>query len=471
MKKISILLCLVAICLAGCGNGKTFDELDAGSVYDESEAIFEEETEESAQTLTLTNMSVQSGYSEGYAWMRLSSEEYSSLNGFVNKEGEVIAAFSTENQSYEGHTEFEDGYAVIIFDTEVDVLNTNGDIVSTQQLGEDNQLVAYGAGYTVIENHIHSFDHNSYEYIFYNPEGEEITKYVPEDGETHDVAYIGGGVFSLSAYEDGYTNDIYFSKANKWVRHRIGPAKEDNDFQFANSHHIAFGEDSEKGIISCSWSKAEGGKLTIADKNGNITDYPLSIEPKDGETIRSCSIFCDNYCLVVDYYSGIDSTGTISRGLVSILNLDTGVQTSLSDKYTVGKVWDGEKSTAFFDDNIFSVPLEGEDGESYVGLFDVNCNLLFEPIRVDSYTDYSFSDGRLVIEQEDGIIEVYSAEGQKLYTANEVESYSSNDELQEYSDGIFLDKKSDLYNIQVYDLDGNIPYTTLDTANTKILSI
>ena len=157
--------------------------------------------------------------------------------------------------------------------------------------------------------------------------------------------------------------------------------------------------------------------------------------------------------------------------MVSILNLDTGVQTSLSDKYTVGKVWDGEKSTAFFDDNIFSVPLEGEDGESYVGLFDVNCNLLFEPIRVDSYTDYSFSDGRLVIEQEDGIIEVYSAEGQKLYTANEVESYSSNDELQEYSDGIFLDKKSDLYNIQVYDLDGNIPYTTLDTANTKILSI
>ena len=106
-----------------------------------------------------------------------------------------------------------------------------------------------------------------------------------------------------------------------------------------------------------------------------------------------------------------------------------------------------------------------------IGLFDVNCNLLSNPIRIDSYRNYVFSDGRLVIKQDGDVIEVYSVEGQKLYTVNEVESYSSNDDLQEYSDGIFLDKKSDLNNIQVYDLDGNVPYTTLDIANTKILSI
>lgn len=470
MKKISIIiLCLVvAVGIIGCTNNKTFDELDADPEYNEVQTAPENEPD---QKLSLTKMSVQSGYSDGYAWMWLSSDEYSSLNGIVSKEGKVIAAFPTGNQTnYEGHSEFEDGYAIIIFDTEVDVLDTNGDIISTQQLGEDNQLVAYGAGYTVIENHIHDFDHNSYEYIFYNPNGEEVTKYVPEDGKTHDVAYIGGGVFSFNAYADGYTNDIYFTKANQWVRHRISPAREDNDFQFENSHHITFNEDSEKGILSCSWSKDEGGKLTIADKNGNITDYPLSIKPKDGETIRSCSVFCDNYCLVVDYYSGIDSTGTIIQRLVSVLNLDTGVQTPLSDEYTVDEVWDGEKSAVFFDNNIFSVPLRGEDDECYVGLFDVNCNLLIDPIRVDSYSDYSFSDGRLIVKHEDdNIIDVYSADGKKLYTMNEVGSNASDDEVPKYSDGILLDTTSELANIQVYDLDGNIPYTTLDTADTKIL--
>lgn len=469
MKKIyTILLGLIIVGLVGCANNKTFDELDEELNSNVPNTVSENE---SAQKLTLTSMHVQSDYSNGYAWLHLSSNEYPSLNGIVNKEGKVIAAFPTDIQTnYKEHSEFEDGYAIIVFDTEVDVLDTNGDIISTQQLGEDNQLVAYGAGYIVIENHIHDFDHNSYEYIFYNPNGEKITKYIPEDGKTHDVAYIGGGVFSFNVYADGFTNDIYFAKANQWVRHRIAPAKEDTDFQFENSHHITFNEDSEKGIISCSWSKAEGGKLTIADKNGNITDYPLTIEPKDGETIRSCSVFCDNYCLIVDYYSGIDSTGTISQGLVSILNLDTGVQTSLSDKYAVDKVWDGKKSTVFFDNNIFSVPLRGEDDECYVGLFDVNCNLLIDPIRVDSYSDYSFSDGRLIVKHEgDNIIDIYSADGQKLYTMNEVGSTASDDEVQKYSDGILLDTTSELSNIQIYDLDGNIPYTTLDTADTKIL--
>lgn len=451
MKRISILLCLIAICLAGCSNSKTFDELDADPVYDESETVFEEETEEPAQTLTLTSMSVQSGYSEGYAWMKLASEEYSSLNGFVNKEGEIVAAFSTESQSYEGHTEFEDGYAIIIFDTEVDVLNTNGDIVSTQQLGEDDQLVAYGAGYTVIENHIHSFDHNSYEYIFYNPEGEEITKYVPEDGETHEVTYMGGGVFSFNTTtEDGNnTNDIYFSKTNKWIQQKIGHAR--------NDIPITFGK-SDKRVINC-YEDEMGGILTVIDKNGDVMEYRLSIKPEYTDTILAYSLISDNYCLV------IDGDSYFKKDSISVLDLNTGTQTKMSDTYfdkVKEKVdWYSEYKMYFADD-VFSVPLWGDDGDFYIGLFDVNCNLISEPIRVDSYTDYSFSDGRLVIEQEDDIIEVYSVEGQKLYTVNEVGIYSSDDELQKYSDGIFLDKTSELNNIQVYDLDRNIPYTTLD---------
>ena len=71
---------------------------------------------------------------------------------------------------------------------------------------------------------------------------------------------------------------------------------------------------------------------------------------------------------------------------------------------------------------------------------------------------------------DEDIIEVYSIDGQRLYTVNEVGSYASgDDEVPKYSDGIFLDTTSELANIQIYDLNGNIPFTTLDTADTKIL--
>ena len=94
MKKISIIiLCLVvAVGIIGCTNNKTFDELDADSEYNEVQSAPENEPD---QKLSLTKMSVQSGYSDGYAWMWLSSDEYSSLNGIVSKEGKVIAAFPT----------------------------------------------------------------------------------------------------------------------------------------------------------------------------------------------------------------------------------------------------------------------------------------------------------------------------------------------------------------------------------------
>ena len=460
MKKISsIILCLVvAVGIIGCTNNETFDELDAEPEYNELQPAPENEP---AQKLSLRKMSVQSGYSAGYAWMWLSSDEYSSLNGIVNKDGKVIAAFPTGNQTnYEGHSEFEDGYAIIIFDTEVDVLDTNGDIISTQQLGEDNQLVAYGAGYTVIENHIHDFDHNSYEYIFYNPNGEEVTKFVPEDGESKEITHMGGGVFCFDTTSEAgdKTNDIYFSKTNKWIQKRIGYARDDAP--------VTFGK-SDKRVIGC-YEDGEGGILTIIDKDGNITEHRLSIKPENTDTIIAYSLVSNNYCLLVDgdsYFHG-DS--------LSVLDLDTGKQIKMSDTYfnkVTQKVNWYSEFKIYFDNDVFSVPLWGDDGEFYIGLFDVNCNLLFDPIRVDSYRNYSFSDGRLVVRQEDeDIIEVYSIDGQKLYTVNEVGGYGSGDDkTQEYSDNIFLDITSDLGNIQIYDLDGNIPYTTLDTADTKIL--
>ena len=57
-----------------------------------------------------------------------------------------------------------------------------------------------------------------------------------------------------------------------------------------------------------------------------------------------------------------------------------------------------------------------KDDKCCVGLFDVNCSLFIDLIRVDSYSDYSFLDGRLIVNHEDdNIIDVYSADGQKLY--------------------------------------------------------
>ena len=125
----------------------------------------------------------------------------------------------------------------------------------------------------------------------------------------------------------------------------------------------------------------------------------------------------------------------------------------------------------YFNNDVFSVPLWGDDGEFYIGLFDMNCNLLFDPIRVDSYSDYSFSDGRLVIRVDnENSVEVYSVNGQKIYTVNEQDDFGLNDDVErKYTDGVFIDITSELGNIGVYDLDGDNLYTTLNTSDTKIL--
>ena len=457
MKKIMVILCLITMGLTGCVNEEMDMEYDEESENEMSEDV-------PVQQLTLTDMRFDSEYSDGYAWIKLSSEEYSWMDGVVNKEGEIVAAIPTQNHAgkeYKGHSEFEEGYAFLFFDTEVDVIDTNGNVISTQQLGEDNQLAAYGAGYIVIENHIHDFDYNTYEYVFYNPQGEEVTTYTPNDGEAHEVAYMGGGVFSFSVKaEDGNeTNDIYFSKTNKWVQRRIGAARDEVP--------VTFGK-SDKRVIDCSRDN-ESGVLTVLDKTGEITEFRLSFKPENTDTIIAYSIIFNNYCLIIDgdsYRQG-DS--------ISVLDLNTGNQTRMNDTYfdkVKEKVnWYSEYKI-YFDDNIFSIPLWGDDGEFYIGLFDVNCDLLSDPIRVDSYSKYSFSDKRLVAIQDDYDIEVYSDDGQKVYVIEGREGTNLNLDInQEYSDEVFLDIESELRDIGVYDQDGNILYTTLDTANTKIIGV
>ena len=453
MKKLSIILCLISIALMGCAaNNETISGTHNG--YGESE-------DRAVQRLTLTDINVDNEYADGYAWMSLSTEEYSSMDGMVNKDGKVIAAIPTTDyvdKEYEGHSEFEEGYAFLFFDTEIHVLDTNGDIISTQKIGEDYRLAACGAGYMVIENHIHDFDHNSYEYVIYNPQGEEITRYIPSDGEQHNVSNIGGGVFSIDTKtEDGKnTNDIYFSKTNKWVQERVDDTREDVD--------ILFG-DSEKRVINC-YKNNEGGWITIVDKEGNVEHFRLSIDPVKTNAIVAYSIVSNNYCLIID-------GGSYDKSSISILDLNTGIQTNMNESY-FNKV--REKTTwwreydIYFDNGVFSVPLWGDDGLFYIGLFDEKSNLLSEPIRVDNYKKYSFSDGRLIIMRDNNNIDVYSVGGEQIYTVNAKENLNLNDDVeQKYSDDVFIDIGSGVGDIGVYDLDGNVLYTTLDTTNTKIL--
>lgn len=453
MKKLSIILCLISIALMGCAaNNETISGTHNG--YGESE-------DRAVQRLTLTDINVDNEYADGYAWMRLSTEEYSSMDGMVNKDGKVIAAIPTTDyvdKEYEGHSEFEEGYAFLFFDTEIHVLDTKGDIISTQKIGEDYRLAACGAGYMVIENHIHDFDHNSYEYVIYNPQGEEITRYIPSDGEQHNVSNIGGGVFSIDTEtEDGKnTNDIYFSKTNKWVQERVDDTIEDVD--------ILFG-DSEKRVINC-YKNNEGGWITIVDKEGNVERFRLSIDPVKTNAIVAYSIVSNNYCLIID-------GGSYDKSSISILDLNTGIQTNMNESY-FNKV--REKTTwwreydIYFDNGVFSVPLWGDDGLFYIGLFDERSNLLSEPIRVDNYKKYSFSDGRLIIMRDNNNIDVYSVGGEQIYTVNAKENLNLNDDVeQKYSDDVFIDIGSGVGDIGVYDLDGNVLYTTLDTTNTKIL--
>lgn len=448
MKKLVICtLFVIAVTLSGCA--------DKDATNKKSDTTSQNEKKESKkQKITLATCGVIDEYSDGILWMNTSTEEYGSMISMVNKKGEIVAMFPNDYQKelkkIKSFSQFEDGYANISYPNETHVIDKNGDIVSTKTIEEGYKVASIGAGYTVVEKHTAGFDNNTYDYYIYNQKGEELSKYEPNDGEEHEVKYMGNGVFAFKILteEEGWTYDIYSCKSNKWVRQFIANDNTfiNNDKIIIDAHIYDAGEDQR---IS---------EIVILDENATVKKVKLPFESINIFNVRDNSIISKNNCLLVD-----DNT-------ISILNLDTMELKQLNETY-FSRV---TENNIHFDGDYISLPLEGDDSKSYVGLFDLNFNIIKEPIEQFGYT---FSNGRLAVthinENDQEETDVYSTDLRKVFTIDRKESMYHNGYIeQKYSDNVFVDGYNSSKNkMAVYDLEGNNLYTKLNTESTKIMLV
>ena len=121
-------------------------------------------------------------FSEGLAWVDFKSGknegEINSYNfyymGVINKNGEMIFRIEYEPTDLISVTKYHNGYAHVTYQDRMDVIDTTGEVVSSQSVNDMTVIRAYGDGYILTEEHHTDFDSNDYIYKIYSPDGKTL---------------------------------------------------------------------------------------------------------------------------------------------------------------------------------------------------------------------------------------------------------------------------------------------------------
>lgn len=426
--KRKLLILLTFIFLFGCSsnqeNVKSSDQIDIDNTSN-------------LESVVLSNTAV---YSDDRLWVDLNTED-GVMKSAIDKKGNVIVGF----YNYPEVSDFEDGYSSVAFKDYVHHINKKGEIISTIEISENQKIVCYGGGYTVVESHTSDFETNEYTYTIYGHDGNELTTYAPGDGEEHSVYYMKNGVFNFRIYtEEGWTNDIYFSKSNKWVRQGL-----EHEYYFDGNNDL---------VVGC--ESGENGTLIVLTNDGDVKKIVLPFSPTNVWSIQDYSIISGDYCMIID-----------SNNLY-ILNMITQQMSGIEEKYIPKINW--ESNNFNFIGDVMSIPLVGEDGNLYVGLFGIDGKIIEEPLMQSGYT---FSDEMLVTytgSLSDTIINVYTKDGKKAFdiklddiSTHEFNRYNNIF----YNDGVYVDTVgSKIEDMKIYDKEGNILFNKLKTDNTIVYS-
>lgn len=380
-------------------------------------------------------------YQDDMIWMflKLSTDRGDSFGyGLVDKKGKLLTTVIKPDHI----SAFEDGYSTVANEEHSYHINKKGEVTAAIHIDENQEIVCYASGYTVVENHVSGFDSNQYEYLIYGHDGEVIEKYEPGDGEEHDVYYLGKGVFTFRICVDrNWTNDTYFTKTNKWVRRTF-----ETDPYFGNNTEI---------IIDVSLEDDKGYLISF-DENGYLYNRELPYSPRNVFSVRDRSIIVGANCLVVD------------EGSMYVWYFDRPDYIGIIDEPYYSRVY--WNSSAFvFEDETIALPLVGQDGNSYVALFGIDGCIKGEPIQ---HSGFQYSDGMLTIVNDSDNIEIYDNNGQKVTEIITAKKRHNALNKQKFGDGLYVNgDDSSLNNMKVYDKTGKQVYDKIDITNNHFLEM
>lgn len=376
-------------------------------------------------------------FSEELAWINFADDE-KSYYGCIDKTGKIVFSFDANGISEV--TDFSNGYAYISYQDCMKIIDKTGNIVGIYNTDENNKVVAYGDGNIFISEHIADYNSSIYNYSIINSKGNVIKEFsLFEYKDYYKFDYFGNGIFGYRTSEfEGY--NIYFPEIDEWVH-------SDCTFYFDSDttiYKIEYGEgyDSNDGFR---------GNLCLIDTNGKITKIKI---PKDLGWNWINNRLTDNRSILQAH--------SYDYNYFIKFDLNDYSFEKMPEEYSAKINYDYLPQVEFYNGKI-ALPWNGSDDKSYIAIFDTEWNLIANPIPIDKFADYndnllySYSDGRLIVENESSTI-VYDENCNEVFNSNDC-GYSK---LSEYKNGVskVLDESIPTY----LDEKGNKLFEKIDTS-------
>lgn len=429
-KTIAIILSLIivmTVVLAGCGNSasNTNTNNDSNDVETTVEETEEETTEPPTEAL-VNSYEEYNDFSDGLAWVKYNNSN-GDYYGCIDKTGKMKFKFSASGVNEV--TNYSGGYAFMISNSKVDVVNTSGEITYTYEINDDNKVLSYGEGYMWTREYKADFDSVTYTHSMRKPDGTVLDSIETNDTKDYySFDYFGKGTFGY--YLSPWEWHIYQETTGKWFDYTIG-----------NNGTFYFYEDIAR--ISTIWSNDVS--LQFLDLEGNRT--PVALPSEGYGQIGKEGPVSDNMCVFAIGYE--DTVGSY--------NLDTKKFAKLPDKYTNKIIFDDLEYPLAFNSGRIALKLMGSDKKKYVAVFDKEWNTILEPIEAESYI--GFGDERTIIKTSTDTL-VYDIEGNVAFNASDL-GYS---EIQKYSDGVA--RVADQYEPTYLDKDGKVLFDAIDDSTS-----
>lgn len=335
-------------------------------------------------------------YSEDLAWINFSDTNKNSYWGCIDKQGKLIFKFSAEG--IKETKPFSNGFAYIIYENCVKIINKSGNCTGEYKIDENNAVLSYGDGNIFIREHVADFDSSVYNYSIINSIGETVQTFSLEDlKDYYGFQYFGKGIFGY--YTKPWEWNIYFPESGKWIDWKAGG----NGVFYFKSNMAVKGIEYGGGYDS---NDGYRGNLCLIDTKGRVTKFKI---PEDFGWNWGVNELNNGYCVMNEY---------LSKYLV-LFNASDNTFTKMPENYITKLDYENLPESLEISDNKIALPLVGSDDKNYIAIFNSKWEMISEPIYVDNYDNYNYSEGRLII-TANGSSKVYNSDGKELFNSSEV---------------------------------------------------
>ncbi len=385
-------------------------------------------------------------FSDGMAWFKyINPNDNKTYFAYMDSAGSVKFQFDYSEINH--GSVFKNGNAMIKFNNEnaVAIVDKSGEVVKTIDITKNtiaeangienavSDILFFEEGYCIVKTDVEDFSNKYYLYTFYDSNGEcvFIDRVAPEDATDYGYYlgwYRGDNVIYLQGDSDYMT--AYFLEGN----YNALLNRKRDWFQFNDRYDIYDIETFNANTIS------------LISSNGEIIEKQVS------------AVDLSNYDISYNYNNGnimMMSKDEMEYGYYNIEN-----DTFISSSEYASQI---EETPVFCGDAI-TAKMRGADGVSYIGIFDMNWNLVTNPIK--GKTSGAFPNGVWISDGDtyNGItINNYNC---RYYDYSGNLLFETGDNLLEFSEGLAYNG-----NCQWVNANNEVVIDGLDFSNVKTIQL